>query len=91
MNYPVPSVVRKHGNRTAIVLAKGRKLFQVVELESKKLLVRGRSCEELQRLGYEPTTWSPIDAARKYLEHSAGLSPNARQALEQLIEDAWML
>lgn len=91
MNYHAPSVVRKHGSRTAIIVAKGRKLYQIIELDGKKLLVRSRSCEELQHLGYEQTDLPVIPAAQKYLMHSAGVSPIAKAALEQIVEDAWLL
>ena len=91
MSYQVPSVVKRHGGRIAIITGKGRKNFDVIANESGRLFSRKYTCEELQMLGYAHDPYPVVSAAEKFLTHQGGLTPNARTSLEQLIEDAWLL
>ena len=83
--YQVPSVIRKTGMRHAIILKKGRKLFEVIEMAKTQLIIRTHSEAELVKEGYKPTDLSPYETAEKFLKHTAGVSYNADLALKKLV------
>lgn len=89
--YTVPSVVQKHGNRTAIIVSKARTMFSVVELTSTRLLLKKYDAVDLEAFGYKPTDYDVITAVEKYLKHNAGVTPNAKAALEEVIDLAFLL
>lgn len=88
MTFTAPSVIRKHGGRFAIITKKGRTLFQVIEMDSKKLIMRGHDNQELIKKGYTLTDMNPFAVAERFTKHQAGLTPNAMAALTELINDA---
>lgn len=90
MTYTAPSVIRKYGGRFAIILKKGRSLFQVIEMDNKKLIMRGHSDAELSQMGYTHTDLNPYTVAERFIKHQAGLTPNASAALSDLIDDAFL-
>lgn len=90
MTFTAPSVIRKHGGRFAIIVKKGRTLYQVIELDSQRLVMRGHSEADLQRMGYQVTDMNVYSTAEKFLKHQAGLTPNASAALTELADDAFL-
>lgn len=90
MSFTAPSVIKKHGGRFAIILKKGRSLFQVVELDSQRLVVRGHSEPDLIKKGYQATDINVYTTAEKFLKHQAGLTANASTALAELADDAFL-
>jgi hypothetical protein len=88
--FTAPSVLRKAGGRHAIVVKKGRTKYDVIEMTKNQLLVRKYSEKELQAEGYVVSNTSPSKAAEHFLKHSAGVSPNAKTALEGVIEMSFL-
>ena len=91
MSFPTPCVVKRHGGRTAIILRLGRTRYDLIELEPGQLYLRQRTEGQLAEDGYSLMAYAPDKAAKKFLEHSGGLTANARQALEGLIDEAFLL
>ena len=90
MRYQTPTVL-KVGSRYAILLTKGKKLYEIIEMESLRLMLRKKSQLMLDNEGYVPCAYNLETAAKHFLKHHAGLSPNAQTALEKLVDDAWLL
>lgn len=90
MSFKAPSVIKRHGGRFALVVKEGRTLLQVVEMANQKLVMRGHSCEDLKQKGYQSTEINPFETAKRFLNHSAGLTANASEALQTLIDDAFL-
>lgn len=85
MNLTAPCVLRKHGGRHALLIKAGRTKYEVIELTNVQLLIKKYSDKELELKGYQAVpSLSPYQVAEKFLKHSAGLSPNAKAALESL-------
>lgn len=77
-----------------MILAKGRKLYDVIEMTSKRLVTKKHTDLSLERIGYQhdPEQSKRIAAvAEQFLRHQAGLTPNTEAALKQFIEDAFLL
>lgn len=74
--------------RTAIVIAIGRKLTQLVQLEEGELVVRPFSASEMVARGFRRIDYPTRRAVRKYLKHSGGVSTKARQALRAIAKVA---
>lgn len=90
MRHPTPTVL-KQGSHYAILLTKGKKLYEIVEMESTRLMLRKKTQLQLDNAGYEACTYNLVTAAEHFLKHQAGLSPNAQSALEDLVADAWLM
>lgn len=71
--------------RTAIVVAQGRKLTQLVALEEGELVVRPYNQDELRDRVFRPLRYPLRRAVRQYLKHSGGVSDRARKALRGLL------
>lgn len=86
MIYSAPSVLRKHGGRHALVIKKGKTRYEVIEMTNAKLLLKSIPGKELEEEGYvEQHNQSPAKVAEHFLQHQAGVTPNAELALCEVI------
>jgi len=85
VRFDAPCVVRRHGARFAIVTDKGRTLYGVVEMTKGPLILRRLNERELLAKGYAAFEASPSESAGKFLKHQAGVTPNAKAALDEVI------
>lgn len=86
MTFHAPCVLRKAGGRHAIVIKKGRTLYEVVEMSKNSLIVKKVAEKQLLADGYaEVTGVSPAKTAESFLQHQAGVSKNAMLALNEVI------
>ena len=90
MRYLTPTTL-KLGSRYAILLKKGRTNYDIIEMESTRLMLRKKTQPQLDALGYVECSYPLVKAVDHFLKHHAGLSPNAQEALEKLSDDAWLL
>jgi hypothetical protein len=85
----LPSVVKDHNSKTAIVYKQGRKFIYLIPMKSGKLTVTKLTLSEFNKKQYIVLD-TPVSAALlTYLRHAGGHTTSAKQALESIMKEVW--
>lgn len=85
----MPAVLIDRARRTAIEVARGPKWSTLVVMGAGMLTTTRVPVAQMGNW-HEATGYSVAHAAARYLQHKAGLSPAAEQALVQTLLTAWI-
>ncbi len=89
MELQLPSVVKDHNSKTAIVYKQGRKFIYLIPMKSGKLTVTKLTLSEFNKKQYIVLD-TPVSAALlTYLRHAGGHTTSAKQALESIMKEVW--
>ena len=89
MELQIPSVVKDHNSKTAIVYKQGRKFIYLIPMKSGKLTVTKLTESEFVRKQYTVLDTPVSGALVTYLRHAGGHTMSAKQALESIIKEVW--
>lgn len=89
MEIQIPSVVKDHNSKTAIVYKVGRKFVYLVPMKSGKLTVVKLTEAQYLKKQYTVLDTPVSGAIIAYLRHSGGHTTTAKQALQSIMEQVW--
>ena len=89
MELQIPSVVKDHNSKTAIVYKQGRKFIYLIPMKSGKLTVTKLTEAEFVKKQYIVLDTPVSSALITYLRHSGGHTTSAKQALESIKKEVW--
>jgi hypothetical protein len=85
----LPSVVKDHNSKTAIVYKIGRKFIYLIPMKSGKLTVTKLTESEYTKKRYIVLDTPVSSALVTYLRHAGGHTTSAKQALESIVKEVW--